>query len=299
MESSMLLLIIIMKVFSGHSLTCHSAEYQTAGGCCPRCLAGGRVKTDCTEFRTTSCLPCTDGTYMNQSTGRKQCYTCANCDAGSGLQIKTSCTSTSNTVCQPLEGFYCMDSTEDGCVKALKHTSCQPGQYIRQKGTALRDTECTDCSDGTFSDGTFTSCQPHTQCESPKLQLIKPGTDSADAECGKQIFVIIVTVGILVLFLLIGIAGLVYFIIKKKSKKKENGDIPIEEKTNGERSEMLPGCHIVSEKKENADIPIEENTNGERSEMLPGCHIVSEEMENADIPKQETGDDMSEKQNRC
>lgn len=27
-----------------------------------------------------------------------------------------------------------MDSTEDGCVKALKHTSCQPGQYIRQKG---------------------------------------------------------------------------------------------------------------------------------------------------------------------
>ena len=27
-----------------------------------------------------------------------------------------------------------MDSTEDGCVKALKHTSCQPGQYISQKG---------------------------------------------------------------------------------------------------------------------------------------------------------------------
>ncbi|XP_042287666.1 tumor necrosis factor receptor superfamily member 14-like [Thunnus maccoyii] len=136
---------------------------------------------------------------------------------GSGLQIKTSCTSTSNTVCQPLEGFYCMDSTEDGCVKALKHTSCQPGQYIRQKGTALRDTECTDCSDGTFSDGTFTSCQPHTQCESLKLQLIKPGTDSTDAECGKQSSNVTTTVicVIVVLVLLIVIAGLVCFAKKK------------------------------------------------------------------------------------
>ncbi|XP_044226879.1 tumor necrosis factor receptor superfamily member 14-like [Thunnus albacares] len=258
------LLIIILKVFIGQILACHPAEYLTAGGCCPRCLAGSRVKTDCTEFRSTSCLPCTDGTYMNHPTGLKYCLTCGNCDSGSGLQIKTSCTSTSNTVCQPLEGFYCMDSTEDGCMKALKHTSCQPGQYIRQKGTALRDTECTDCSGGTFSDGTFTSCQPHTQCESLKLQLIKPGTDSADAECGKQsskgtIIVICVIVGPV---LLIVIAGLVCFIIKKKSEEKENADIPIEENTNGERSEMLPGCHIVSEKKENADISIEETGDG-------------------------------------
>ncbi|XP_044226895.1 tumor necrosis factor receptor superfamily member 14-like isoform X8 [Thunnus albacares] len=220
MSSSLLFLIIILKVFIGQILACHPTEYQTAGGCCPMCPAGYRVRRDCTEFTSISCLPCTDETYMNQSTGLKQCFTCGNCDAGSGLQIKTSCTSTSNTVCQPLEGFYCMDSTEDGCVKALKHTSCQPGQYIRQKGTALRDTECTDCSDGTFSDGTFTSCQPHTQCESLKLQLIKPGTDSTDAECGEQSSNVTTTVicVIVVLFSLIGIAGLVYFRKKKSGK---------------------------------------------------------------------------------
>ncbi|XP_044226890.1 tumor necrosis factor receptor superfamily member 14-like isoform X4 [Thunnus albacares] len=264
------LLIIILKVFIGQILACHPTEYQTAGGCCPMCPAGSRVKTDCAEFRSTSCLPCTDGTYMNHPTARRLCFTCANCDAGSGLQIKTSCTSTSNTVCQPLEGFYCMDSTEDGCVKALKHTSCQPGQYIRQKGTALRDTECTDCSDGTFSDGTFTSCQPHTQCESLKLQLIKPGTDSADAECGEQSshVIIIVTCVIVVLFVLFGIAGLVYF-RKKKSEKKGNADISRQENTNGEMSEMLPGCQTVSEIKENGDIPIEE-VGEETREMLNG-----------------------------
>ena len=32
--------IIMMKVFSGHSLTCHPAEYLSEGGCCPRCPAG-------------------------------------------------------------------------------------------------------------------------------------------------------------------------------------------------------------------------------------------------------------------
>ncbi|KAA8591197.1 hypothetical protein FQN60_002140, partial [Etheostoma spectabile] len=80
-----------------------------------------------------------------------------------GLKLKTPCTTTSDTVCEPLEGFYCTYPIEDNCVVAEKHSSCQPGQYISQKGTAVRDTECSDCSDGTFSDGTlFPSCQPHT-----------------------------------------------------------------------------------------------------------------------------------------
>lgn len=53
---------------------------------------------------------------------------------GSGLKVKTSCTTTSDTVCEPLEGFYCMDFAEEGCVAAQKHTSCQPGQYVSQEG---------------------------------------------------------------------------------------------------------------------------------------------------------------------
>ncbi|XP_044226878.1 tumor necrosis factor receptor superfamily member 14-like isoform X3 [Thunnus albacares] len=144
-------------------------------------FVGNRVKTDCTEFRSTSCLPCTDGTYMNHPTGLKKCLTCANCDAGSGLQIKTSCTSTSNTVCQPLEGFYCMDSTEDGCVKALKHTSCQPGQYIRQKGTSSTDTVCYNCQPGYFSqDGV--NCTAWTICSETEV-MVKEGNQTNDVVC--------------------------------------------------------------------------------------------------------------------
>ncbi|XP_034731766.1 tumor necrosis factor receptor superfamily member 14-like isoform X4 [Etheostoma cragini] len=138
------LLVLVLSVFRGHTLTCRRSEYLIGDKCCPTC------------------------------------------SAGSGLKIKTACTTTSDTVCEPLEGFYCTDSSENGCVKAEKHSSCQPGQYIRQKGTAFRDTECSECSDGTFSDGTlFPSCQPHTQCEALNLQLIKPGNASTDAECGE------------------------------------------------------------------------------------------------------------------
>ncbi|XP_067381885.1 tumor necrosis factor receptor superfamily member 14-like isoform X2 [Channa argus] len=179
-------LILVMNIFSGHCLTCHRAEYQIGNECCPMCPAGSRVKIDCTEFRSTSCLSCLEGTYMDQPTGLKHCLSCTNCDSDSGLKTKTSCTTRSDAVCEPLEGFYCVDSTEDTCVRAHRHKSCEPGQYISRKGTSSSDTECSACTDGTFSDGTFPVCQPHTQCDLKNLQLIKAGTASADAECGEN-----------------------------------------------------------------------------------------------------------------
>ncbi|XP_053173153.1 tumor necrosis factor receptor superfamily member 14-like [Scomber japonicus] len=180
-------LIIMMNVFSVLSLTCHPAEYLIGEECCPKCSPGSRVKTNCTEFRSTSCLSCITGSFMDEPTGHMQCFLCRNCDSGFGLRIKTSCTTTSNTVCEPLDGFYCTDSDKDNnCIAAQKHTSCQPGQYISHKGTAFTDTKCTDCSGDTFSDGTFPSCQPHTKCDSLNLHQIKAGTASTDAECGDK-----------------------------------------------------------------------------------------------------------------
>ncbi|XP_038578972.1 tumor necrosis factor receptor superfamily member 14-like [Micropterus salmoides] len=219
------LMILVMNVCTGHSLTCLRGEYQTGNECCPVCPAGSRVKTDCTDFIRTSCLPCTEGTFMNQQTGRPECFLCSTCDAGSGLKINTSCTTTSDAVCEPLEGFYCLDSTGNGCRAAQRHTSCQPGQYISQKGTAFTDTKCSDCSVGTFSDGTFTSCQPHTQCESINL---KAGTASTDAECGEQssdrtgVVIGAAVGGILCLLIVI----LAFCYVKKKKGRLNTEDIP-------------------------------------------------------------------------
>ncbi|XP_028439699.1 tumor necrosis factor receptor superfamily member 14-like isoform X2 [Perca flavescens] len=219
------LLILVLSVFRGHTLTCPT-EYQIGNQCCQMCPAGSRVEKDCTEFRQTSCLPCTEGTFMTHPTHLMRCLSCLHCYADFGLKMKRPCTTTSDTVCEPLEGFYCLFFIEDGCMEAQKHSSCQPGQYISLKGTALRDTECSDCRDGTFSDGTLlTSCQPHTQCQSLDLQLIKQGTASTDAECGEQSSgaVIGVVVGGLVICLVVaGISLLVVLILRKKGRLKHS-----------------------------------------------------------------------------
>ncbi|XP_039656614.1 tumor necrosis factor receptor superfamily member 14-like isoform X3 [Perca fluviatilis] len=220
------LLILVLSVFRGHTLTCHPTEYLNGDQCCPTCSVGSRVKKHCTEFRSTSCLDCDKGTYMNLPTGLTECFPCARCDSGSGVKIKTACTTTSNTVCEPLKGFYCLFSPGNSCVEAQKHRSCQPGQYISQNGTALRDTECSDCRDGTFSDGTLlTSCQPHTQCQSLDLHLIKPGTASTDAECGEQSSGAVIGIVVPVILLVVaGIFLLVVLILRKKGRCKNTGE---------------------------------------------------------------------------
>ncbi|XP_053179687.1 tumor necrosis factor receptor superfamily member 14-like [Scomber japonicus] len=175
----------MMNVFSVLSLTCHPAEYLHGDECCPKCPPGVRVHRHCTWHRSTACKYCSAGTFMDEPTDKLECFPCTNCDSGSGLRMKRPCTITSDTVCELLDGFYCLDFEKDSCRTAQKHTSCQPGQYISHNGTALTDTVCTDCSNDTFSNGTFTSCQPHTKCESLNRHLIKAGTSSTDAQCGE------------------------------------------------------------------------------------------------------------------
>uniref|UniRef100_A0A3P9LKF2 TNFR-Cys domain-containing protein n=1 Tax=Oryzias latipes TaxID=8090 RepID=A0A3P9LKF2_ORYLA len=171
-------------------LSCHQTEYEISGECCPMCPPAVMCliweNLHCTEFRSTSCMPCTEGTYNEKSNGLQYCSACSLCDSGSGLTVKHGCTLTSDSVCEPLDGFFCVDSSSKSCSAAQKHSSCEKGQYISQRGTASTDTECSDCSSGTFSDGTGESCQPHRQCEAENLQLTEAGTSSTDAQCGEQ-----------------------------------------------------------------------------------------------------------------
>lgn len=59
---------------------------------------------------------------------------------GHGLRVKTACTQTSDSVCEPLEGFYCSDGYRGSCRYAEEHKKCSPGEYIKQKGW------CTVCT---------------------------------------------------------------------------------------------------------------------------------------------------------
>ncbi|KAG7276336.1 hypothetical protein CRUP_032391, partial [Coryphaenoides rupestris] len=163
----------------------------------------------CTEFRGTSCAPCREGSYQDHNNGREQCFLCKKCDAGLGLKVKKSCTTTSDALCEILEGFFCVDSNRDGCIAAERHLACSPGQYISQR------------------DGTITSCQPHTKCESVGLKLILPGSDSTDSECTELsnmislVINIVMWVGLATLLLAIGI------VMFKRARKNQPGSIEI------------------------------------------------------------------------
>lgn len=48
--------------------------------------------------------------------------------------MNKACTRSSDTVCEPLERFFCIERNKDGCRRAVQHSECRPGQYIKQAG---------------------------------------------------------------------------------------------------------------------------------------------------------------------
>ncbi|XP_038863458.1 tumor necrosis factor receptor superfamily member 14-like [Salvelinus namaycush] len=215
----------IILVFLNIQLTsaCGRAEYRTGVECCPMCSPGNRVHKHCTEFTSTSCVPCTDSTFLDEPNGLTACILCTNCDPGFGLTVKQSCRPSSDTVCGTLEGFYCHDPTKDGCRAAQRHSSCKPGQYISHTGTTSTDTVCSDCTGDTYSNGSFTSCQSYTQCDTLKLQQIKSGTHWSDSECGPQtsLPIAIISAVVVVLAVIAGVIGVSIFIRKGRKKLSE------------------------------------------------------------------------------
>ncbi|XP_036435657.1 tumor necrosis factor receptor superfamily member 14-like [Colossoma macropomum] len=165
---------------------CVRTEYEINGECCPMCAPGNHVHRHCTADTSTTCAPCPESAYIDVPNGLIKCFNCTVCISGQGLRVKTPCTRSSNTVCKSLDGYYCTDQHRGSCRRAMKHTNCSPGQYIKQRGTAFKDTECAECPDGTFSSGSLQICHPHSKCEDLGLTEIKAGTLSSDVVCGNK-----------------------------------------------------------------------------------------------------------------
>uniref|UniRef100_A0A8C9QWT3 TNFR-Cys domain-containing protein n=1 Tax=Scleropages formosus TaxID=113540 RepID=A0A8C9QWT3_SCLFO len=156
------------------------------GQCCPMCPPGTRVYRQCTEFTSTSCVPCIGSTFTNKPNGLSYCFPCTVCDQGLLVKTVKECTASSDTVCGVLEGNYCIDPYGGGCRAAQKHTTCKPGHFIRQPGTDSADTVCENCPENSYSNGSSTSCTPHTNCESKGLSPVKPGNSVSDSQCGQN-----------------------------------------------------------------------------------------------------------------
>ncbi|XP_060115589.1 tumor necrosis factor receptor superfamily member 14 [Heteronotia binoei] len=184
-------LIFTSIIFAIHLLcseACLDGEYEINGGCCPMCGPGYRVSKTCTSSTSTSCLPCTEGTYMDHPHGLTTCFPCRNCDSGSNLTIKEKCTYTKNSACSCASGYYCTHHTGEDCDSCQKHTVAQPGYRVTQAGTETTDTQYEPCPHGTFStEAMSSSCTPWTNCSKSGGTEETAGTDISDVVCKKPL----------------------------------------------------------------------------------------------------------------
>uniref|UniRef100_A0A672LT74 TNFR-Cys domain-containing protein n=1 Tax=Sinocyclocheilus grahami TaxID=75366 RepID=A0A672LT74_SINGR len=163
--------------------TCSPNEYRSAyGECCPMCNPGSVVHSDCSEDVSTTCKPCPPGTFVNEPNGLHLCFTCKHCAESQGLYIQSKCTTIKNTICDVLDGYYCIDYSNSQCRHAEKHRVCRPGQETKTPGTKASDTECVDCAPGFYSPSGL-NCTKWTDCAARNRIQTEGGSPEKDVTC--------------------------------------------------------------------------------------------------------------------
>ncbi|XP_031422739.1 tumor necrosis factor receptor superfamily member 14-like isoform X1 [Clupea harengus] len=222
MVKLVIIVLIIQLTMSGVSPACGRAEYRIGQECCPMCGPGYYVRKHCTEFSSTACVPCLPPTYTDAPNGLASCKSCTVCDSSAGLRVKRTCSSTSDSLCEHLEGHYCTDPIKDGCRGAVEHSKCSPGQYVKQTGTVSTDTVCGDCVGDTYSNGSFTSCRPHTRCDLIGLVVLREGSSSYDSDCSQRQNTVANVAGIIAgVAVLAAACGAVAFIYNRRNRKRK------------------------------------------------------------------------------
>ncbi|KAK6477553.1 tumor necrosis factor receptor superfamily member 14-like isoform X1 [Huso huso] len=228
------------------------------------CSPGSSVFRPCTQDSSTSCIPCTHGTYTEEPNGLLKCFPCKNCDQALGLAVLHQCQRHKNTICGPLTGYFCSGKARDGgCDQGQKHTVCRAGQSVKSQGTAESDTKCEDCPEGTFSTKDMSlNCIPWTDCALNGKVKHTEGSSTADVQCQKKSVGLIVglTVGFVgLLCVSLFVAG-VFIYLKNKGKlsrnqssetgdkETEGPDLPIQES-------MLPASNNANHRSKAAVTP--------------------------------------------
>ncbi|XP_016415314.1 tumor necrosis factor receptor superfamily member 5-like [Sinocyclocheilus rhinocerous] len=166
--------------------TCGPSEYRSADGeCCPMCSLGSVVYRDCTGDFSTTCIPCSPGTFMSEPNGLYQCFPCRQCAESQGLYIQSKCTTVRDTICDVLDGYHCVRLSDSECLHAEKHSVCKPGQETKTPGTKASDTECVDCAPGFYSPSGL-NCTKWTDCAARNEIQAEDGSPVKDVTCEQK-----------------------------------------------------------------------------------------------------------------
>uniref|UniRef100_A0A673MH95 Tumor necrosis factor receptor superfamily member 16-like n=1 Tax=Sinocyclocheilus rhinocerous TaxID=307959 RepID=A0A673MH95_9TELE len=150
-----------------HGLLAELLDYKsTVGECCPMCNIGSVVYHDCTGDFSTTCIPCSPGTFMSEPNGLYQCFPCRQCAESQGLYIQSKCTTVRDTVCDVLDGYR----------------FCKPIMFLRTKAS---DTECVDCASGFYSPSGL-NCTKWTDCAARNEIQAEDGSPVKDVTCEQK-----------------------------------------------------------------------------------------------------------------
>ncbi|XP_017579949.1 tumor necrosis factor receptor superfamily member 5 [Pygocentrus nattereri] len=205
---------------------CHPDQHKHNGLCCDNCPKGKYLSAHCTNNSKTECKTCPHDFYNAETNYLLKCQPCRQCHLVNQSVLKP-CQEHSDQQCGCKEGFYCSDRALGHCDHCLAVTVCPPGKGVSVQHTSYKDTICSPCATGTFSDveDYKTPCRNHTNCEELGRHLLTPGTATTDAECGDFIqncpYIIStgLLLGIIMTVAICLLVGLLYWRTKRKSQQ--------------------------------------------------------------------------------
>ncbi|XP_067324429.1 tumor necrosis factor receptor superfamily member 5 [Anolis sagrei] len=163
---------------------CSAVEYKQGDQCCRKCPPGQRVAVACPGDSSgdTVCAPCEEDRFQSGWTQEQECTPHKQCSQNAGLEVHVPGTAKTDTECRCRRGTHC---SSHECHTCQYDKDCGPGQGVQQQATHERDTVCTDCPDGFFSNVSSATdpCQPWSSCEAQNLVLKARGTAVSDVIC--------------------------------------------------------------------------------------------------------------------
>ncbi|KAL2103394.1 hypothetical protein ACEWY4_000262 [Coilia grayii] len=228
------ILLVVFAILQPINGGCRKAEYTSVSGeCCPMCQKGLVVRKDCTEISSTSCIPCLDGTFMDEPNGYNKCHQCKTCDSSQGLNTVLKCTTINDARCDVVEGYYCESfSLLHDCTFAVKHTVCTPGQRVKTPGSKISDTECEDCPKGQYSIHGF-NCTVWTDCSAIGKEKAEEGSPISDVICrdiARHRYTLLLCAAVS-----FSVYGFVFYHFMKSHKKSAPHSSPIQETDTGSK----------------------------------------------------------------
>ncbi|KAM5218154.1 tumor necrosis factor receptor superfamily member 11A isoform 2-T2 [Hipposideros larvatus] len=160
-------------------------HYEHSGRCCAKCKPGTYMSSKCTATIESVCLPCGPDEYLDTWNEEDKCLLHKVCDTGKALVAVVPGNRTAPRVCACTAGYH----WSEDCDCCRRNAECAPGFGVQHPVQLNKDTVCTPCLVGYFSD-VFSStekCKPWTNCTILGETEAHHGTDKSDVVCSSSL----------------------------------------------------------------------------------------------------------------